>query len=55
LKFERVALGSVEERRDGIAHFLFDIALLKVFFHLGSHPFEVHDAALARIAVVRSV
>ena len=55
LELEWIALGSVEERRDGVAHFLFDVTLLEVLFHLGGHPFEVHDATLARVAVVGGV
>jgi hypothetical protein len=55
LVLEWVTCGSIEEWRNGVAHFLFDVTLLEVLFHLSGHPFEIHDAALARVAVVRGV
>jgi hypothetical protein len=55
LVLEGVANRSVITICHDVAHLLLDVALLVVLFHLGSHPLEIHDAILARIAVVRCV
>jgi len=55
LEFERVTSGSIKERRDSVTHLLFNITLLEVLFHFCGHPFEVHDAAFARIAMIRGI
>ena len=52
LILEGVALSPVVEFGDIVAHFLLDVTLLVKLLHLSAHPLEVHDAALARVAVI---
>ena len=53
--FEWVALSSVVEGRYAAPHLLLDVALLEVLLHFGGHPLEVHDCALAWVAVIGGV
>ena len=55
LILEWVTACPIEEGRHTVAHLLLDVTLLVVLFHLCDHPLEVHDAALAGIAMVRCV
>lgn len=55
LKDKGIAGGPVEKLSDIVSKLLLYVSLLVVFFHLECHPFEVHGATFARVAVVRGV